>query len=576
MNDTVSWQELWDQQHALNEYTGKGIEVIERLVSYAKERAAIELEYGKNMKALSKKYAIKQQKENELWNTITLVKGFQEYIAGTIPIAAQREVVAENLKNNVIPFATQKIAEYRAAKKQLEVDYANLSKQLQGVVNEMNKAHKDYGKSFKETEAAMLKYAKAEKNMEISRLELEKTKNNYMVKSGSLEESKQTYAAHTSKANIEQDAYFDKKLPQLLDNYKQLHTNRVLDTVEILNKCVEAESSVNSIIASCHNDMRRDIAAIDPVRDAALVVENMKTGHPRPASFIFEDLGHPQSFLSAASPDGNDATLKKGTLVGRNKDNKGVARKQSMHQKFFGGSDKKDTGDYGTLPPQQRARKILGKIHDLEKDKDRAIQSREGVSKMRDAYRANSKLGDPAVCEAQIEEYTKEIDTLGQQLQKFRTMLDDVNAQLGSGGLSTTSIGGSDTPPSVRSVSSASSGVTTRVNKINDALRAGGGERRESYSGSGESDNDPAAATNGKERDEVYDELTPPVLGEATAQFAFDGEQDGTIRMEAHERLWLIEKDEGDGWTRVRKENNSADGFVPSSYLKMTWFDGKI
>ncbi|EGT54851.1 CBN-TOCA-1 protein [Caenorhabditis brenneri] len=566
-----------DQQHTLNEYTGKGIDVMERIVTYAKERAAIELEYSAKLKTLAKKTVMKMKNESELWNTVTYVKGFHDYINGIYPIAAQRELIAENLKNNVIPFATTKIAEYRNSKKQLEVDNANLTKQQQMVINDMNKAHKEYGKSFKETEAAMLKYAKAEKNMEISRLELEKTKNNYQMKSGTLEESKQTYAAMTMKANEEQSAYFEKKLPNLLANYKTQHTNRILDTVEILNKCVEAESSVNSVIASCHNDMRRDIAAIDPGRDAALVVENMKSGHPRPQPFVFEDLGHPHTFLSSGggSTDGMDATLKKGTLANRNKDGKGVARKQSMHSKIFGGNDKKDNGDYGTLPPQQRARKIQGKINDLEKEKERALQSREGVSKMRDAYRANPKLGDPVVCEVQIEEYGKEIDALSQQIQKFRLMLDDVNAQLGGGGLSATSVGGSDTPPSIRSVSSASSGVTSRVNTINDRVNGGGG-RRDSYSGSGGSDNDPTPATNGNGRDEVYDELTPPVLGEALALFPFDGAQEGTIRMEANEKLWLIEKDEGDGWTRVRKENNSADGFVPSSYIKTTWFDGRV
>uniref|UniRef100_A0A8R1HSJ8 Transducer of Cdc42-dependent actin assembly protein 1 n=2 Tax=Caenorhabditis japonica TaxID=281687 RepID=A0A8R1HSJ8_CAEJA len=578
MNDG-NWDELWDQQVALNEYTGKGIDLLERVQMYAKERASIELEYSTKLKALSKKCLMKVKNESELWNGVSYVKGYQNVINGIVPVATQHETIAENLKTNVIPFATTKIAEYRITKKQLEVDNANIMKQLSIVTTEMMKAHKEYGKSFKETEAAMLKYAKAEKNMEISRLELEKTKNNYQVKSGLLEESKQSYAAMTSKANDEQAEHFERKLPTLLENYKKLHTNRILDTVEILNKCVEAESSVNTIIASCHNDMRRDISLIDPNRDANLVVENLKSGHPRPQPYIFEDLGHPQSFLGACGGsigDGMDATLKKGTLMGR-KEAKGVARKQSMHQKFFGGStDKKaENSEYGTLPPLQRARKLAGKISDLEREKERAVQSREGVTKMQAAYRENPKLGNPSDCDAQLAQYTKEIDALTTQIQKFQVIHDDVNAQLGAGCLSANSVGGSDTPPSVRSVSSASSGVTSRVNTINDTHRAGvGSGRRESYSGSGASDNDPTLNGNGNGRDELYEECSNPnpVLGEAIAQFSFDGSQEGTIRMEAMEKLWLVEKDEGDGWTRVRKENNSADGFVPSSYLKPTWY----
>ena len=42
--------------------------------------------------------------------------------------------------------------------------------------------------------------------------------------------------------------------------------------------------------------------------------------------------------------------------------------------------------------------------------------------------------------------------------------------------------------------------------------------------------------------------------------------------MDENEELWVIENDQGDGWTRVRrKEINPGDpmpeGFVPSTYI---------
>ena len=44
--------------------------------------------------------------------------------------------------------------------------------------------------------------------------------------------------------------------------------------------------------------------------------------------------------------------------------------------------------------------------------------------------------------------------------------------------------------------------------------------------------------------------------------------------MEENEDLWLIEQDQGDGWTRVRRVNISTvdpmpEGFVPSSYIEV-------
>jgi len=45
--------------------------------------------------------------------------------------------------------------------------------------------------------------------------------------------------------------------------------------------------------------------------------------------------------------------------------------------------------------------------------------------------------------------------------------------------------------------------------------------------------------------------------------------------LEEGEELWLIETDQGDGWTRVRRLNPShldpmPEGFVPTSYIDTT------
>ena len=42
--------------------------------------------------------------------------------------------------------------------------------------------------------------------------------------------------------------------------------------------------------------------------------------------------------------------------------------------------------------------------------------------------------------------------------------------------------------------------------------------------------------------------------------------------MDDGEELWVIETDQGDGWTRVRRTNMTSndpmpEGFVPSSYI---------
>jgi hypothetical protein len=50
---------------------------------------------------------------------------------------------------------------------------------------------------------------------------------------------------------------------------------------------------------------------------------------------------------------------------------------------------------------------------------------------------------------------------------------------------------------------------------------------------------------------------------------------EGSIRMEEGEDMWVIETDQGDGWTRVRRIQISSvdpmpEGFVPSTYIEIT------
>lgn len=52
----------------------------------------------------------------------------------------------------------------------------------------------------------------------------------------------------------------------------------------------------------------------------------------------------------------------------------------------------------------------------------------------------------------------------------------------------------------------------------------------------------------------------------------YAGGSDGTIEIREGEEVLLIERDEGDGWTRVRKQRGLNEGFVPTSYLQLKWY----
>jgi len=48
----------------------------------------------------------------------------------------------------------------------------------------------------------------------------------------------------------------------------------------------------------------------------------------------------------------------------------------------------------------------------------------------------------------------------------------------------------------------------------------------------------------------------------------FLAQSEGSIPMEEGEEFEVVELDQGDGWTRVRRNKDQEEGFVPTSYLK--------
>lgn len=46
------------------------------------------------------------------------------------------------------------------------------------------------------------------------------------------------------------------------------------------------------------------------------------------------------------------------------------------------------------------------------------------------------------------------------------------------------------------------------------------------------------------------------------------GHNEGTISVAEGELLYVIEEDKGDGWTRVRR-NEDEEGYVPTSYVEV-------
>uniref|UniRef100_A0AC34QR14 Formin-binding protein 1-like n=1 Tax=Panagrolaimus sp. JU765 TaxID=591449 RepID=A0AC34QR14_9BILA len=596
------WSKLWDQTDSVANHQLKGIEFFEKYGNFVKERALIEEEYATKLRNLAKKNMAK--KKDEDLKAFSYMNTFHSMLRELESLAGQHEVIADQLKKEIHPGVMAKAAQFRQVRKAHLTDLTTLNTQLDKVVDYMDKAQKNYGKAFKDAEAAHIKYIKNDENMNLSRADVEKSKNVALNKRQICEEAKQTYAHALETANKAKADHYGIRLPSVLAAMRTADMDRINETKHAMRRTIEAEASVMKIIQVCYDEMMRAVVSINPEADTLLVVEQNASGYAIPEDYSFDDLGDPAETMNGDNAD--SASMKRGTLPLSQKNGttgKGVGRRQSMHQKFFGGSGEKtpksngNGGEYGNLPPQQRCRKIQSKIEELQNEEEKLQNSLNAAVRMIDVYKQNPKLGNPKDVEPKVGEYKTQIGKVQGDVAKYKAMLDQIQAEMKSASIHSADSNSNSlklynqssnhSSPRISSSGVSSNAHTNRTSYSEESVSS------EGSNGFANKKMPTTPLSNGiaspiavaalkevspprvphKETHGANEEYELPVLGTCRALYSFEGSSDGTtVPMKEGDEMLLLEKDEGDGWTRIRHLTAKVEGFVPTSYLNCQWY----
>jgi len=235
--------------------------------------------------------------------------------------------------------------------------------------------------------------------------------------------------------------------------------------------------------------------------------------------------------------------------------------------------------------------------------------------KMKQVYESNPALGDPLSIQGQLTENGHRLDKLRSELKKFQDFLDelegkapsspairakDESATDGGGGKAgrtnrrskrrssmsdgAESLSRSGSDSSVSNQRNSSTGASANKKQENGTSRSpesgictSSMSLPSSSSGSNDNGGKSGQLAEDEEDDdeEFYDADPLPILGRCRALYSFEVTSEGSIRMDENEELWVIETDQGDGWTRVRRIKPSTidpmpEGFVPTSYIETT------
>jgi len=584
----MSWgTELWDQYDQIAVHTQKGIDFLEKYGHFVDARTKIEQEYASKLRRLARNYLPKKKDEDDYQFTAT--KAFKLMLNEINDLAGQHEVIAENLSTAVVSDLTTLVKSMKDDRRKFLQEGARIQAQLTLSLTTLAKTKEKYEKAFGASERALEAYNKADADLNLSRADVEKQRMNSNIKRQQMDDSKNEYANQLQKTNELQNQFYTKLMPAVFQSLQDMDEKRVKCIQNFMRKSAQTEQDVLPIISQCLEGIQRCTDAMDEKEDSLLVIEKYKSGFLPPGDIPFEDLstvdcGSGNSSTTPQNTPQEKKTSILGTITG------GKIKKRSGLLGIFG-QNKNLSGftpqeDFSELPPNQRRKKLQSKLDDLTAKISQETAARDGLMKMKTVYEANPALGDPMSIQGQLTENGHRLDKLRSDLRRYQAWLEEAEGSPASTLSSRTNGNGSSPRRSsvsdeVESLSRSASDSSVNHHKngslVTSLTSQGSSNSPESGLGNSHLSLGPGGTMGDTfqdidAEDEFYEPEPLPVLGRCRALYTFEASSEGSIPLEEGEELWLIETDQGDGWTRVRRLNPShldpmPEGFVPTSYI---------
>uniref|UniRef100_A0A8C7PBW3 Formin-binding protein 1-like n=1 Tax=Oncorhynchus mykiss TaxID=8022 RepID=A0A8C7PBW3_ONCMY len=538
--------ELWDQFDNLEKHTHWGIEFVERYTKFVKERSEIEISYAKQIRNLSKKYQPKKNSREEDEYKYTSCRAFLMTLNELNDYAGQHEVIAENLTTHIICELTRYIQELKAERKSHFHDGRRAQQHIENSWKQLESSKRRFERDCKEADRAQQYFDKIDADINVTKADVEKARQQAQLKHQVAEDSKNEYLTYLQKFNKEQNEHYYSLIPHIFQKIQEMEEKRIEKVGESMKTYAEVNRKVLPIVSKCLDGMTNAAASIEPTMVSSLVVESFKSGFEPPGDVEVEDYS-----LSMRRTVSESSYL--------NSRGEGKPSRSNSRGKLWPFKRNKGSGpeDCSHLPPEQRRKKLQAKINDINKELQKEVDQRDALTKMKDVYVKNPHMGDPDSVDPRLEEIGQDIDKLELDSRKYEAWLLEVETRLAE-----------KSDPHRRQSGLYDSNATTPVNNNCAPVN------RESPDGSYTEDHSTEhhLKSRSTDFDDDFDDEDPlPTIGTCKSLYPFEGQNEGTISMAEGELLYVIEEDKGDGWTRVRR-NEDEEGYVPTSYIKV-FFD---
>ncbi|XP_049322217.1 formin-binding protein 1 isoform X16 [Astyanax mexicanus] len=547
-----------DQFENLEKHTQWGIDFVERYTKFVKERSEIELNYAKQIRNLSKKYQPKKNAKEEEESKYTWCRAFFTSLNELNDYAGQHELIAENMTSQIIAELTRYIQDLKSERKTHFQDGRKAQQHIENSWKQLEQCKRNFERACKEADRAQQYFEKMDADYNVTKADVEKARQQAQLRHQMASDCKSEYSNYLQKFNQEQTEHYHTLIPNIFQKIQDMEERRIERVGESMKTFAEVDRQILPIVGKCLDGMTKAAEGIEPKTDSAQVVESYKSGFEPPGDVEFEDYGQAmkrtvsETSLTNSRSESKPDKSSKGKKLFFFKKNKLSLKLISLNAHVRNLIEGSNPEDFSHLPPEQRRKKLQAKIDDINKDIQKEMDQRDALAKMKDVYVKNPQMGDPSSVDPRLAEIAQHIDKLQAELQKFEGWLAEVEGRM----------------PTRSESSHRQSAVFETQNSTPPASNSQDRESSPdgSYTEEQSSELQPKAPPE-PEFDEFEDDMLP-TIGTCKALYPFEGHNEGTLALAEGEVLFVIEEDKGDGWTRVRR-NEEEEGYVPSSYVEV-------
>ncbi|XP_014823965.1 PREDICTED: formin-binding protein 1 isoform X26 [Poecilia mexicana] len=554
-----------DQFDNLEKHTQWGIEFVEKYNKFVKERSEIEINYAKQIRNLSKKYQPKKNSREEEESKYSFCRAFFTTLNELNDYAGQHEVIAENLTSQIFVELTRYLQELKAERKTHFHDGRKAQQYIESSWKQLESCKRRFERDCKEADRAQQYFEKMDADINVTKADVEKrglnkARQQAQMRHQMASDSKGDYSSYLQKFNQEQNDHYHTIIPNIFQKLQDMEEKRIERIGACMKAFAEVDRQVLPIVGKCLDGMTTAAESIEPKTDSQQVVESYKSGFEPPSDVEFEDYGQAMK-----------RTVSENSLSNAKEGKEKPAGKSKPKLWPFIKNKNKGSGpeDFSHLPPEQRRKKLQGKIDDLNKDIHKEMDQRDALTKMKDVYIKNPQMGDPTSVDPRLTEIAQNIEKLQAEVQKFEGWLAEVEERMPSKSDSHRRSGLYETQSNIAVSNNCAQDRERPLSSPDGSYTEEQNTETQVKANINPTPNPNTIPTTMPDDEEFDDDDEPlATIGTCKALYPFEGHNEGTIAVAEGELLYVIEEDKGDGWTRVRR-NQDEEGYVPTSYIEV-------